>query len=305
MPTVLVVDDTPVDRRLAGGLLEGLHGVRVEYAANGAEAVKRMEESRPDVVVTDLQMPELDGLELVTRIRLQYPQVPVIVMTARGSEAIAVQALERGAASYVPKSQLSEMLLYTVEDILALTGTERVYTELLRCQQRIEVQYALTNSPPLADALVDLIQQLIEGIGLTDHTGKFRIGVALRETLYNAIFRGNLELSAEDIENSREALLNPTATDTAGHRREQPPYRDRKVYVDVRITPEEARFVVRHEGLGSIGAEDTSGDLPASDRLHVKGGRGLVLMRSFMDEVLFNDAGNQVTLIKRRDPYSN
>ena len=104
MTIVLVVDDSAVDRRLAGGLLEKESGLTVIYASDGTEALVKLDTENPDLVVTDLQMPKMNGLELVGAIRHQYPLVPVILMTAHGSEEIAIAALEQGAASYVPKS---------------------------------------------------------------------------------------------------------------------------------------------------------------------------------------------------------
>ena len=94
MPTILVVDDTAVDRRLAGGLLENAPNVDVCYAANGNEALLRIGSNLPDLVLTDLQMTDLDGLELVTSINERYPEIPVVLMTAHGSEVIAAGACE-------------------------------------------------------------------------------------------------------------------------------------------------------------------------------------------------------------------
>src|SRR5688500_12926521 len=102
MTTILVVDDCLTDRRRAGGLLSRA-GFDITYAANGIEAVERISEQRPDAVVTDLQMPGMDGLALVTAVARDQPFVPLVVVTSQGSEAAAVQALQAGAASYVPK----------------------------------------------------------------------------------------------------------------------------------------------------------------------------------------------------------
>src|SRR5262245_2143157 len=110
MATVLVVDDSPIDRRLVGGILEKISGTKTEYAGDGAEALSKIERAPPDVVLTDLQMPKMDGLELVSTVRSRFPLVPVILMTGHGSEDIAVQALQRGAASYVNKSSISDEL---------------------------------------------------------------------------------------------------------------------------------------------------------------------------------------------------
>ncbi len=98
MTNVLVVDDSLVDRALVAELLGKEPGWKIAQAENGAEALAWMKESPPDVVVTDVQMPEMDGLEFVTAARDLHPDVPVILMTAHGSEALALDALERGAA---------------------------------------------------------------------------------------------------------------------------------------------------------------------------------------------------------------
>src|SRR5262245_29566653 len=120
MATVLVVDDSAVDRTLAGKLLEkrpGLTeveratGLSAVFAANGREALAQMERATPDLVLTDLQMPEMDGLQLVEAIKARFPHVPVILMTAHGNEDTAVHALRHGAASYVPKPNLARDLL--------------------------------------------------------------------------------------------------------------------------------------------------------------------------------------------------
>ncbi|HUQ70860.1 MAG TPA: response regulator, partial [Planctomycetaceae bacterium] len=117
MTTVLVVDDSVTDRRLAGGLLTRHPGWDVQYATDGRDALDKIELHVPDLVVTDLNMPELDGLELVRIIRETYPLVPVILMTNQGSEQIAVRALQTGASSYVPKSRLAVDLEDTVQQV--------------------------------------------------------------------------------------------------------------------------------------------------------------------------------------------
>ena len=82
LASVLVVDDSATDRRLVGGLLQRAGGLAVEYAVDGKDAINRFQDSIPDLVVTDLIMPELDGLGLVAAIKSEFPLVPVILMTA-------------------------------------------------------------------------------------------------------------------------------------------------------------------------------------------------------------------------------
>lgn len=299
MTTVLVVDDSAVDRRFVGGLLEKSFPCTIKYAANGVEALARMKDATPDLIVTDLTMPMMDGLELVTSVRTHHPNVPVILMTAYGSETLAVKALTEGAASYVPKPQLADRLQDTIERVLALANADRSHQQLLNCLTRTEFSFCLENDAALIDPLVDLVQQMVAGIRLSDFSGRLQIGVALREALLNALFHGSLEISLEEMEAVQGKLLGANELSLVEQRRLQPPYRDRRIFVDVRLSADEARFVIRDEGPGfEVTAAPEPDELGA---LEPEGGRGLSLMRTFMNEVTFNDAGNEVTMVKRRD----
>ena len=299
MPTVLIVDDTAVDRRIAGGLLEKAPDISVAYAENGAKALKYIEESAPDLVVTDMQMPEMDGLELVRALNADYPSIPVILMTAYGSESIASQALSSGAASYVPKSELASMLLETAQEIIAMVRADRSYQRLIDRSMLSQFEFELDNDADLIDPLVDLVQQVAAGMGICEGAGRVRMGVALEHALLNALYRGNLELSHDQLQQHREDMLTSAARDLVAQRRNQAPFRDRMIFVQVRISREQADIVVRDQGKGF----DTSlvPDRDDPDALRTSTGRGLVLMQTFMDEVRFNDRGNEVTMIKRKE----
>jgi CheY-like chemotaxis protein len=298
MPTVLIVDDSLTDRRLVCELLQRQSQWTVAQAANGAEALVRIKDAAPDVVVTDLMMPAMDGLELVTAVREQCPGVPVILVTAYGSETLAVEALRRGAAGYVPKSQVAVKLLDTMEEVLKLARAERGYQRLIQRLTSTEFHFCLENDASLVDPLVELAQQMVVGISLCDFTERLRIGVALREALLNALFHGGLELTADEIQGVREKMAHGKNVSLIAERAAQPPYRDRRMFVHMHLTPDEARFVVRDQGPGfDVSAAPQPSDLGALDP---EKGRGVPLMRTFMDDVLYNDAGNEVTLVKRR-----
>ena len=98
MPKILVVDDIPVDRCLVQGILEQDTTIQVESADNGQVALDLVEniEDKIDLVVTDLNMPEMDGLQLVTQMRVHHPEIPVVLTTANGSEDLAIGALDQG-----------------------------------------------------------------------------------------------------------------------------------------------------------------------------------------------------------------
>jgi len=100
-PRILVVDDEPqIARVLRTGLKTRGYDVRV--AADGVSALETFGDWNPDLVVTDLAMPNLDGLELCRRLR-EVSQLPIIVLSVRGEEKIKVEALDAGADDYVTK----------------------------------------------------------------------------------------------------------------------------------------------------------------------------------------------------------
>lgn len=299
MPSVLVVDDSAVDRRLATLLLCKGTTINVEQADNGRSALEAIKRHEPDLVVTDLQMPELDGLGLIRRIRTQHPRVPVVLMTAHGSEGLAVEALEAGAASYVPKSALAETLLDTVEQVLAVSRADHNLDRLAQCLDAAEFAFHLENDSSLIDPLVDVVQRLVDKVQLCDTTGRVRIGIALEEALLNALYRGNLELSFDEMQEDRANLLQGLSMGLAEQRRSEPPYCDRKIFIKVQISPQELKIVVRDEGPGFDVVPVADADDPAS--LGREGGRGLVLMRTFMDEVTYNPTGNEVLMTKRKE----
>ena len=109
MPRVLLVDDEPTVRAALRELVES-RGWAPLVAASGAEALELVD--RADAVVTDFSMPGMDGLELLRAVRERDESLPVILLTARGSERLAVQAIRAGAYEYVPKPfDVDEMLL--------------------------------------------------------------------------------------------------------------------------------------------------------------------------------------------------
>jgi CheY-like chemotaxis protein len=297
MATVLVVDDSAVDRRLVSGLLKQ-GNLEVEVAADGKEALERLRANPVDLVVTDLQMPELDGLGLVRQLRDHGPHVPVILITAHGSEELAIQALHAGAASYVPKSELSQSLQHVVDEVLSLMREQSSYERLSGCQTRAEFTFLLENDTTLIDPIVDLVQQIITSLGLCDTTGKLRTGMALQQALANAIVHGNLELDTEQMQDAREAMMKGRGRGLLEQRQREAPYRDRRVYVDVKINREQVQFVIRDEGRGfDVKQFDQNGKNDAE----LKRGRGIRLMRMFMNEVTFNERGNEVTMVKYRE----
>jgi len=291
MTQILVVDDSATDRRLAGGLLERHAGWVVEYAADGREALARIAVSAPDLILTDMQMPELNGLELVEAVQRDYPLIPVILMTAQGSERIAVDALERGAASYVPKRELAQDLAAVTERVLVLSEERQTKRTLMTRMRTLRATFVLSNDSTLLTSAVAYLQGLIRDMGLLTEAERLRVGVALEEALLNAAYHGNLEVNSELREHDHALFYN-----LARERTTVLPYSLRSVTLDVELSCERIRYVVHDEGPGFDPGTLPDPTDPAN--LDRPCGRGLLLMRTFMDSVEYNDVGNVVTLTK-------
>lgn len=290
MVRILVVDDNLVDLRLASRLLEKNPDWVVTTARNGREGLEQVELEIPDLIVTDLKMPEMNGLELVEAIRNEYPLVPVVLMTAGGSESIAVTALEKGAASYVPKNELASDLISTVDRILASSSKRR---KRRRLQNYLTtVTYVLENDLDLISALVAEIRETVQHRWIFDENESLRFASAVDEALTNAYFHGNLEVSSDLREEDPNAYH-----DLANSRREQDPYKSRQIKVQLELSKSEVSITITDEGRGFD--PDSLPDPTSPGYLERPSGRGVLLMRAFTDDVTFNDSGNQVTMRKK------
>ncbi|QEH36331.1 Luminescence regulatory protein LuxO [Aquisphaera giovannonii] len=292
MARVLLVDDSPTQASEARFLLEDA-GFDVDVAGDGLEALESLGRCPPDVIVTDLMMPRMDGLALVEAVRRDHPTVPVVLVTAHGSEDIAAKALVAGAASYVPKRNLAQDLARVLRPIIAMAAPDPDQVRVLGSLEEIRLRYCLDNDDSLVAPLIRRLEGLVLEMGVCERPDLVRLGVALQEAVVNAIDHGNLELDSE-LRQDDERVYH----ELGERRKSQPPYRDRRVRLDAGITRDEASFTVRDEGPGFDPSKLPDPTDPAN--LFRIGGRGLLLIRTLMDEVRFNATGNEIVLIKRR-----
>ncbi|HEY9073546.1 MAG TPA: response regulator, partial [Desulfobaccales bacterium] len=132
-PLILVVDDEPLISNLVKEILS-LEGYQVKTAANGKEALKALQTQPFDVVLTDMLMPDMSGMELVQYLRLHYPETLAIVFTGYANYHDAVEAVKQGAFDYLPKPLQPETLRHAI-------GKALEYLRLLRAQRDLETVF--------------------------------------------------------------------------------------------------------------------------------------------------------------------
>lgn len=287
MPKLLVVDDVATDRLRISGLAGRWMNSTVLQAGDGASALSMIEEHQPDIVLTDLHMPEMNGLQLVEAIRDQYPYIPVILMTADGSEDIAALALQKGAASYVPKRSLAQNLERTLQQVHVTARDSQIQSDVMHQIQSTKTVLVLYSDRQLIRSTVGLLVNFLRCMPLGDETERMRTGIALEEALLNAYYHGNFEVtSAGESPQNYDTIV----AERSGDRE----YGNRRIYVEADVSRERARFVIRDEGRGFDPAPFlTHRSKPLDDR-H----RGIHLMSTIMDEVHYNESGNQVTMVR-------
>ena len=114
---IFFVDDEPNVRNMVGRTLEQA-GMKVTYFACAAECLKRLRSQTCDLLITDVKMPEMDGLELLTKVKRMIPSLPVLIVTGYGDISMAVTALKAGASDFIAKPLDRQSFLTAVESVL-------------------------------------------------------------------------------------------------------------------------------------------------------------------------------------------
>lgn len=288
MPTLLVVDDVATDRLRISGLAARWMKSNVLQAADGATALTMIEQHQPDIVLTDLHMPEMNGLQLVEAIRDRYPYIPVILMTADGSEEIAAIALQKGAASYVPKRSLAQNLERTLQQVHVTARDSQIQPEIMHQIQSTKTELILYNDRQLIRSTVGLLVNFLRCMPLGDETERMRTGIALEEAMLNAYYHGNFDVAG--VKGATPQTWDTIAAERSADRE----YGLRRIHVLADISRERSIFTIRDEGKGFDPTPFLEGRVkPLNDR-H----RGIHLMSTIMDAITYNPTGTEVTMTR-------
>ncbi len=158
---ILVVDDDADMRELAYDMLKD-RGHQVATAGSGEEALKRLAEEDYAVVLTDLRMKGMQGIELLGQIKREFPDVNVILMTAFGSVETAVEAMKHGASDYLTKPVKKDELVRVVERVIREASLRR---EVSRLRKEVHKEYSfhqILGKSKAIQAVFDLIRRVAD-----------------------------------------------------------------------------------------------------------------------------------------------
>lgn len=183
---ILIADDHPVLRRGLKALIEEEQDMEViGEAGNGLEAVQLTERLRPDVVIMDISMPELDGLEATRRIRERSPSTYVLILTVHAHERYLFPVLKAGASGYVRKTAADEELIEAIRvvargDVFLYPSATRMLLDDYLAQVR--AGYEKDSYETLSDREREILRLLAEGYTNTEIAQKLNLSVKTVET---------------------------------------------------------------------------------------------------------------------------
>jgi anti-sigma regulatory factor (Ser/Thr protein kinase) len=214
-------------------------------------------------------------------------------MTKQDSDQVSAAARAVEAVSDTSRWMKEESLLRTLHNVTGLTVRSNApHYDPRGSWVKTSAEFVLESHPATLTAVVGFVRETLELLSFPDQASIVRTCAALAESLNNALYHGNLELSSalrKDDTNEWDSAV--------AERRRQSPYKDRHIFVRAELSSQEVVISVRDEGPGFNPA--TLPDPTDPDHIGCACGRGIFLVRTFMDEVRYNDKGNEVTLVKR------
>jgi FixJ family two-component response regulator len=265
-PRLLVADDEWNVVELLVSFL-GEKGYQVSPAYDGREALDLFNNQPFDLVLSDLRMPTIGGLQLLEEMKRTKPQVPVVLISGYGDIETVVKALKAGAENFLSKPLRMDALEWVIKQSLAISS---VRPDAARVRGDIH-QTTHIETPSRVAYIPDIVYQIASSavaVGFCQHDLDSNVKLALVEALTNAIEHGNQR------------------------------QRGKMVKVDASLTSGTLKVTIADEGPGFD--HKNQADPTSEENLLSERGRGIFLMRSIMDDVHYNEAGNAVTLLKHR-----
>lgn len=293
---ILIVDDEEVIRNVLAQRLRMLPDIEVRLAGDGEEALERLREAPADIVFSDIKMPRRDGLSLLRQVKNEWPNTAVLMMSGHADMGDTIEALRNGAVDFLQKPFDLSKAVNAVERVLRIRRveyTDKIALDFLEEEARV---FVLPNRLDICPTIASEVTRTIAERGVADASFLESIRLALAEMLINAIEHGNLGVSFEEKGEMIEQGVDYQEFLRA--RSEEEMYRDRRVRLDYFLDAEHVRFDVEDEGNGFDHASQPDPTDP--ENLLTPHGRGILITRLYMDELTYNEAGNKVTLIKRR-----
>jgi CheY-like chemotaxis protein/anti-sigma regulatory factor (Ser/Thr protein kinase) len=275
---------------LRAGLTQ--YGYQYFEAPDGKSGIEVYKQNKPDLVLTDVKMPEMSGIELTKQIKGIEQDADVVIMTGYGSEELVVEALRSGASNYV-KKPVSLNELFNILDSLILKRERRKKSVVIKDvvtheQKNLIIDNDITRIWGVINQILfnipeNVPESMIEGM---------RLG--LYEIILNSIEHGNLGISYEE---KSQALQNNSYLNLLANRSNEQSRRDTKVFINCTYNREVFEIEITDQGEGFD--YKMLANMEDQDRMLRAHGRGIFLASLYFDKLKYEDPGNKVELFKK------
>jgi DNA-binding response OmpR family regulator len=286
---VLVVEDDYSSRELLRICVEK-EGYQCQTANDGLDGFNLFKKYCPDLIISDVRMPNMDGIELLESIRKISKDVIIVFITGHGNEELALQALQLGANNYIKKPiDITEIKTLTNRyyDVIRSKAIQSNIVDLIKHR---EMEIEITSDMNLVQSLANYLSKKTGNF--FDSKERMRIELGINELLINAIEHGNWNISYEE---KNEALLKNRIADLYKTRQEHPNNIDKKVVVKYKQSEKYCEWIITDDGIGfdwKIVPDPIKTDLTRIN------GRGILLSRLQFDEMEYIGNGNSVRIKK-------
>jgi len=296
-PNVIIIDDDLSVLAMFSEAL-GQHDMKVQSFSNGSVAMGVLEDSggqEVDLVLSDINMDGMDGFDVIHRVKLINPSVPVVLMTGQATLEYAVRAMRMGAANLFPKPVAIRELVNNVIHLVSMHRDLRKAEAGLRglVQERRHFSFR-SDEVDIPSTVVHLTDRLVP-MGFAKPSNLDVIAMAYHEALVNALEHGNLEMDS-----SLKGDFLSSCEDYTGlleKRLQDPKYASRRIDVTMTATPDRYEVHIRDDGRGFDATKIPQISDASLSRQH---GRGLAMIHMVMDEVSNNEAGNEIKMVLKR-----
>ena len=290
---VLIIEDDPSVRYFLRQVAEAA-GHDADEAATGAEGFEKYDTFAPDLIFTDVHLPDIDGLNILERIRKRNRDVMVIVVTGLGSVDIAVRALQLKANNFLQKPIRVEVINSLLQKYDQMLRVSHLRDEVSRMVVHRDLKMVLPTRLDLIGSAVDLLVR--EASPWLDEQERFGVQMGLFELVTNAMEHGNLGITYDE---KNDALFEgPYRFQELIERRlSDPILAQRQVSIEFKQTNERLDWTIQDEGEGfDWVAVPNPLESEEQERLN---GRGIFLARFQFDTLEYIGNGNKVRMTRK------
>lgn len=261
---ILIVDDEELNRILLSQMLEETGNYTVDKAENGKVAWTMVQDYNYDLIISDIKMPEMNGLELLELVKGYNQAIPVVVVTAFASIETAVEAIQKGASNFLKKPFTLEEISSVTTKALKAAAHRKIQSGKL---ENLSRSFSVTTKSKhsIIDPVFHQIRDIAKYFGFSDNQLHMNIYLSLSEAIANAVDHGNKG------DENKNITIHSSVNNTG---------------ITISVVDEGDGFNP------TLVSDPTDGS-----NILRSNGRGIFLMKCYMDSVTYEKNGSKVTMV--------